>query len=277
MPYMVYMPYMKQNMENRDPSPALTRGLELLRRLSQDGDKTLEKLAGETEWPKSSVLRLLTSLERFGAVERDPVNRRYRARMQLMDARSEGDSEVRLRAAQCMKRLCRETGHTVELFVFSGGQWTMIDRCEPGEREVFVRARIGWQPNANEATGLTQALLAFASEEKKVWPQGKIWYWKNNLEVPLSRKALREMIKEVHARGVAVSPYCNPSGVRRYVFPVHDRNDGLWGAVSIAATPQLNKQFGHKQLLRSATDAAKQLRRNITSTATKSVEPVPAK
>ncbi|MBI3831605.1 MAG: helix-turn-helix domain-containing protein [Planctomycetes bacterium] len=240
-----------------DPSPALTRGLLLLKRLGADGASSLEHLAHATGWPKSSVFRLLASLEACGAVQRDPADRRYRAALRLVPFAAV-EEDLRLRAVAAMQDLVRAAGHTVELFAYSGGALTMLDRRVPEDREVAVRARIGWQPDRSELFALTAAALAWG-DPAPAPARSRLWYWKNQTRVPLKTAALLKYLNESRARGLAVCLCPNFHGVRRYVAPVFQADGALWGVLSLAAVPAPLKGPAHARLIRLALDAAKRV------------------
>lgn len=242
-----------------DPTPALTRGLLLLKRLAEDGPSSLEKLAQATSWPKSSVFRLLASLEAFGAVERDPADRRYRAALRLVPFAPVADG-LRERALPIMKELGRASAHTVELFTWNAGHLTMIERCEPDDRDVTVRARIGWNPDPTEAFALTLAPMAWDPDEA---PSSKIkyWFWKFSERVALSAPALHKLIEHARAKDLAVCQFPNAHGVRRYAVPVRLEDGHLWGVLAIAAVPAPLKGPAHEHLMRLVCDARDTLKR----------------
>ena len=61
------------------PAPALSRGLMLLHHLSAHGPMTIDELCGAFAWPRSSVLRLLNTLEQHACVVVDGRPARYHA------------------------------------------------------------------------------------------------------------------------------------------------------------------------------------------------------
>jgi DNA-binding IclR family transcriptional regulator len=245
--------------DSSDPSPALTRGLLLLQTLGAQGPLSLEKLAKQSGWPKSSVFRLLSSLESFGAVERDATDRRYRAALRLVPFAPVAE-DVRARALNVMRDLGQRAGHTVELFAFNEGQLTMIDRCEPDDREVAVRARIGWRPDPAEAFALTIAPLAWAPEEAAPF-KPSYWMWKMIERLTLNAGAVRKLVESVRADGIAVCSYANGHGVRRYAVPIRNISGNLWGVLAIAAVPAPVQGVEHERLKRLALSAAELLNR----------------
>jgi DNA-binding IclR family transcriptional regulator len=67
-----------------DATPALTRGIALLRLLENGEALSLEAVARQTGWPKSSLSRLLATLAELGLVARDSGHRTHRALMRLV-------------------------------------------------------------------------------------------------------------------------------------------------------------------------------------------------
>jgi IclR family KDG regulon transcriptional repressor len=215
------------------PAPALTRGLAVLDRLVRDGACTLEQLAKTTGWPKSSVLRMLQSLESVGAVAREPTTKRYSALMRLERIGSSAQALRSLSATE-MAELCRAVGQTVELHHFDGERLTMIDRCEPETAEVRVRARIGWERKYDEVDALTQIVLAFGIDPAN-WPRIKYWQWSPNvLPRSVGSRTLRQLVSKVRERGVALDATINSNGVRRYAAPLFNSYGALSGVLAIA-------------------------------------------
>lgn len=248
---------------NGDPSPALTRGLHLLQLLCRDGHASLEKLAQTTGWPKSSVFRLLASLEAFGAIERDRADRRYRACLRLVPFAPVAD-DMRARATAELRPLCNACGHTVELFAWSGGELVMLDRCEPEGREVAVRARIGWRPDMSELFALPIAVLAWGGDAADARPlKQKFWYWQNAVRKPVPAAQARKHIQAARAAGITMCLGPNFHGVRRYVVPlwVGETAHAFWGVLSIAAVPAPPKGPAHELLMRLTLAAANRMNR----------------
>lgn len=252
-----------------DPSPALTRGLQLLQLLCRDGHTSLEKLAQTTGWPKSSVFRLLASLEAFGAIERDKADRRYRACLRLVPFAPVAD-DMRARATAELRTLCNACGHTVELFAWSDGELVMLDRCEPEGREVAVRARIGWRPDMTELFALPMAALAWGADAVDTKPlKLKFWYWQHGVRKPVPATQVREHVQSARAAGITMCLSPNFHGVRRYVVPlwVGETTRAFWGVLSIAAVPAPPKGPVHELLTRLALAAANRLNRAWTASA----------
>ncbi|MEX1015776.1 MAG: helix-turn-helix domain-containing protein [Phycisphaeraceae bacterium] len=230
-----------------DPAPALGRGLALLRRLESDGPLSLERLAAVTGWPKSSVARLLRSLELAGIVAREPATRRYRPLVRLVDAAPAGD---RLAAAWAEHAgpLAERLGQTLEWYRFDGQGLVMIDRREPETAVVSVRARIGFRRTLDEFDALTQTALAFGLPQRQ-WPRRAMWAWINGTRCPVSRAKVRDHVRDVQRHGTAVDLGVNEHSVRRYALAVCDPDRALTGVIAVAQVCSPNEAQPRRDLL----------------------------
>ena len=218
------------------PAPALTRGLEILRRLNVDGPSTLGQIARTHGWPKSSTARLLVALERAGTVVRESVDGRFRAAVALVPLAAAEDA-LRTWSGVPLVKLCEASRHTVELYACRDGRLSMVDRSDPDEAEVRVWARIGWEPDPTELTALTQLRLVFGGGAVRPKKRKPFWAWRKGQRRPLNSKALKALLDRVRRDRFAACLDRNPNGVVRYAIPVLGPRDELQGIVSIAATP----------------------------------------
>jgi hypothetical protein len=77
---------------SKSPVPALSRGLQILRMLSTP--MTLEEIARESGVPKSSAMRIVSTLRMEGLVVRDPRTRVFQAATKLSDSRTLKNSVI---------------------------------------------------------------------------------------------------------------------------------------------------------------------------------------
>jgi len=234
---MVYIPYMEHpaaafKIRTNDPAPALTRGLALLRCLERDGAQSLQRLADVSGWPKTSVHRLLQSLSASGFVVREPDNGWYRATVRLAPL-APVQQQLRDLAAPLMRDLASTLEHTIELHAFASGRLSMIDRCEPEDAVVAVRARVGFEREFDELDALTQAVLAWGIF-KVDWPTVRTWVWNDGKRKPISQTKRAQVIAKVRQRGAAIDLAINPHGVSRIAVPILGRNRQLLGVLAVA-------------------------------------------
>jgi DNA-binding IclR family transcriptional regulator len=123
-------------------SQSLDRGLNVLDAIS-GGAGTLDELAVELDVHKSTVLRLLRTLEAHHFVRREGT-RHYRLGSALFDLanRALEERDVRRACAPALADLNARTGHTVHLATYEDGEAVYVDKFE-GRHAVRMYSRIG--------------------------------------------------------------------------------------------------------------------------------------
>lgn len=215
-----------------DPAPALTRGLRLLDELVRSGPCSLETLTRTTGFPKSSALRILQSLEHLGAVQRDPGNREFHARLRLTPVASTDPSSWPERVAPTLAPLAERYGYTAELYAVHVDHAVMIDRAEPRNTEVRVTARVGFRRDFDEFEAVTQTCLTWNTD---TLPPGrpKLWYWDQAQRTPLRRQEVLSCMDRIRAKRAAYDLGLNTNGIRRYAAPLTQQGR-LVGVLALA-------------------------------------------
>ncbi|MGA0332415.1 MAG: helix-turn-helix domain-containing protein [Kiritimatiellia bacterium] len=220
-------------------APALARGILLLDQLAVDGQASLEKLAARNQWPKSSVLRCLQTLEQAGAVEQHPETKHWRALKQLQPLISPA-LEPMQQARNFLPGLAQGTGHCAELYAWQQGILELIDRAEPDFGDLLVRARIGSRRDLEELDATALILFAFAPDSQ---PPERVWVWKKGKKKSLSAEKRELRIAECRHQGWAVDQDFNENGIRRFAIPVWAQ-DRLTGVLAVAQrqTPAADRE-----------------------------------
>lgn len=206
--------------------------MRLLRTLEREGACSLEHLARLTCWPKSSVARLLRTLEQSDMIFRDDADKRYRCRVRLVPI-ADAHPTLRQHTQREMAGLCHNCRQTIELYRFDHSALLMIDRCEPEDVPVRVVARVGFRRAVDEADALTQIALAFGLPEKH-WPESPLWAWSNGVKQPVPLHRLRELAAAAREHRVAGDLDINCNGVRRYAAPLLNNAGALLGILAVA-------------------------------------------
>jgi len=208
------MPRRSANADPADPAPALSRGIDLLDRLSRDGPQVLERLAETASLPKSSTLRLLAALERLGLVARDPATRRFHARAALV--RGGSDAAEAARQRQVLAALARDSGQAAELWELRGNRLVMVDRADPEDASTAVRARIGYERDLSEADAV--AVVAFAFLDAPL--PARHTRSSDHRLAPASRASVQQAVRQCRREGRAADAGINSNGVRRFAAPL---------------------------------------------------------
>lgn len=203
-------------------APALERGLVLLQRLAGLGPSSLERLAQELGWPKSSTLRLLTTLAAVQVVAQ-ASDRRWRALRTLTPLPG---AALRQRWSGLLESLT-QVG-TGELWVAEAAGLRLLDREDRGKG---VRARIGWLRPWGELEAASLVALTWGNGP---WP-AQPWRWRSGKRLLLTRAAVHGLQARARADGQAADPEHNERGVRRWAAPLLDAAGRLEAVAAVAS------------------------------------------
>ncbi len=220
---------------SRDPSVlVLAKAAALLDRLAEDGEATAARIAELTGEPRSTVYRLLASLQRLGMVE--PGSRRgtYRLGLELLRLGSAVVSrfDERQAALPVMERIHERTGETVFLCVRRGREAVCIERLD-GRRVQSLALRLGGSLPLH-AGAAPRVLLAY--EPHELWEEyvaaGPLEAWTRN--TPTTRAELFRRLEEVRETGCSVSDEDVTLGIAALGAPIFAWRGELRAALSIS-------------------------------------------
>lgn len=225
----------------KDPAPALTRGLALIRQLSREGQGMLEHLAQRCGWPKSSTLRYLQALELAGVVEQDLSSKVWHLRERLAPL-SQSNQSLLESWRDRLGALSHELGHCVELYHTSPSGVTLIDRADLLVQDKQLSARIGFVRDLSECDAT--ALLYFAFSGRKSAAGDLSWRWIDGERARVKAAERNRLLRETRRSGIAIDLEFNINGIRRFAFGLIDGAGALEGIVAIAQrlTPLSGRQ-----------------------------------
>lgn len=206
----------------------------LLDCLAEEGETTASELADRIGEPRSTVYRLLTTLQRLDMVE--PGSRRgtYRLGLALLRLGSTvvARFDERQAALPVMERIHEETGETVFLCIRRGHEAVCIERLD-GRRVQSLALRLGGSLPLH-AGAAPRVLLAF--EPETLWTE---YVGAQRLEAftdttPTTRAALFSSLEEVRERGYAISDEDVTLGIAAIGAPIFDYRGSLRAALSVS-------------------------------------------
>lgn len=153
--------------ENRYNVTSVARALDILRCFSASNPSySLTELSRKLGIHKSTVHRLLATLEEYGFVERDPLTGHYRLGLRVLELGFAAASTLDLRreARPYLEELQKKCGETVHLAVLDRGQVVYLDKLE-GQGAIRIYSQIGRRAPAH-CTGLGKAMLAYLPESE---------------------------------------------------------------------------------------------------------------
>lgn len=183
--------------------------------LSAHGASTLTEVSEALGLNKSTMHRVLASLEFMNYVTQDPITGKYDLTMKLTELsfRHRQHFDLLQRIHPHLKQLVKASGETVHFVKRDGKDAVYIDKAESDQNQVQMVSRIGSRiPLYRSAVG--KAMMATLSEDmvEKMWRQSTIEritpYTITDYEEFL------EALADVRRRGYALDNEENEPGVR---------------------------------------------------------------
>jgi len=153
---------------------ALARGLDILELFSpQCTSLSMTEVVSLLKLNKSTVFRLLSTLETMGYLGRDPESRRYRPSLKVLHLGYTviNSLEVRQVARPHLESLARELEETVSLCVLDGNHVIYVDRVR-NKSIVGVMLKVGSRIPSHCATVGKVLLADFTPDELEIYLYG---------------------------------------------------------------------------------------------------------
>lgn len=224
----------------RDPgafvSQSLDRALVLLDELAS-GPRTLDQLAEKLSVHKSTVLRLLRTLESRRFVQRSGA-RHYRLGTSLFELAFQAldERDVRRTVEPALRALNAETGHTVHLASYEDGEVIYIDKYE-SRHNVRMYSRIG-RRSPLHCTAVAKVLIAALPPDRREAVAGSITYERMTPNTISTPRAFLAELARVAERGYAVDNEEHEEHIHCVAAPVRDARGRVVAAMSLSV-PQV--------------------------------------
>ncbi|PPK70830.1 IclR family transcriptional regulator [Actinokineospora auranticolor] len=213
-------------------SQSLDRALTVLDALA-GGPRTLDQLAVSAGVHKTTVLRLLRTLESHRFVQRDDA-RHYRLGTALFDLanRALDDRDVRKAAEPALRELNELTGHTVHLASYEGGEVVYIDKYE-SRHHVRMYSRVGKRA-ALHCTAVAKVLVASFPPARRAEVAEGITYTPMTANTITSAEEYLAELERVEARGYALDNSEHEDFIHCVAAPVRGQRGEVLAAVSVS-------------------------------------------
>ena len=227
-----------------------------------DREQGVTELARRLDLGKSTVHRLLATLEAEQLVEQNEETGRYRLGLAVMELGGAASSPSDLHNAVLipMSLLRVRTGETVQASVLDGRQVVYVERLEsPNTLRLFLE--VGRRNHAH-STGSGKLLLAYLSpEELEVvlagWELPRLTDW-----TITDHQELRRDLKQVRAQGYACNRHESEVGVVSVEAPIRDSSRRVIAALSVAG-PADRLDPNLDRLVRDVVEAAAMASRRL--------------
>ena len=214
--------------------PGLERGLAILASFSRETPEfTPPELAQRLGIPRSTVFRLVHTLERLGFLERGRDGRSFRAgvavlRLGFEYIASHGLVEL---GRPLIERLRDTTGHSAHIVV-ADGRWVVYIARAAAPNAVLGTVNVGTRLPAH-ATVLGRVLLCDMTlpQLRALFPEKKLPQVSRH--TPETVTALHTMLLADRERGYGVSEGFFEAGISTIAAPVRDEDEKIVGAIGL--------------------------------------------
>jgi DNA-binding IclR family transcriptional regulator len=248
---------MSTSFATRNKVQSLDRALEILKLLGTEQEMRVTDLARRLEVHKSTVFRLLSTLQEHGLVEQNPSTERYRLGYGLVRLAGAVVAELDLARASrpVLEQLAVHTGETVNLAILQGDQVVNIEQIASPNLVVNVNW-VGKQTPLH-ATSNGKVLLAHLAEEERsrLLSQSLPRLTSRTITDP---RVLDKQLQRVLSDGYAFTLEELEQGLNAVAAPVFAADGRVVAAVSVAGpsyrvTPHRLTELG--ELTKDAGDA----------------------
>lgn len=220
---------MNQVEEQKSTVRAVERALDILLCFTDDTDLGLSEIASRISLHKSTVHRLLATLENKGFVIRDQQTDKYRLGFRLweLSANMTHSDDPAIVLLPEMERLRDLVGETISLYVRDGNERIRIQAVQSNyaiRRVAPIGARMPLSVGAS-----SKVLVAFEDEavrksilQELEWPES------------IDREMFIQQLKQIRLQGYATSVEERELGTAAISAPIINHNGKLTAAVAIS-------------------------------------------
>lgn len=217
--------------EGKSTVRSVERALDLLLCFTMKPTWAMTELAQQVGLHKSTVHRMLATLEEKGFIERDCDTERYQLGMKVWELSANlvaGNDQSTMWQKE-IERLRDQLGETVSIYVRSGVERIRIQSVqshEPVRRVAPVGARFPLYAGAS-----SKILIAYAraQEQQEIWSHPS-WQLRDGSNMEQYQIELSEVLEQ----GFALSFEERESGVAAISVPVFDREGGVIAALAVS-------------------------------------------
>lgn len=216
---------------------ALARGLDILGLFSpQNPSLSLIEVVSLLKLSKSTIFRLLSTLETMGYLDRDPGTRRYRPSIKILQLGYTviNSLEVRQVARPYLESLSREVEETVSLCVLDGSHVVYVDRVR-NQSIVGVLLKVGSRIPAHCATVGKVLLADLAPDELDRYFSGADLARCTSRTISDRDALLRELLK-VRKKGYAICDGELAVGLRAAGAPIYNHEQKAIAAINVSGS-----------------------------------------
>ncbi|MBN1835292.1 MAG: IclR family transcriptional regulator [Spirochaetales bacterium] len=224
-----------------DAVNSIVRAVAILDTLEREGRLSFTEILRRMDLPKSTLYKILTTLERAGLVRKERISGRYVLGVKLIELGTSAKMQLEIRevAQPVMKALHRELDYlTINLVVRIADEIIVI---ECFESENWYRYNFSYPASIGiraplHCTGAGKAILAYLEPEQveHIIAQGLERFTAQTIT---ERGVLLEELQKVRAQGFAVGNTEHDEQIRTIGAPIFDQEGRVIAALSVLGIP----------------------------------------
>lgn len=221
---------------SKNPIQVAEKLFQVIETLAEHGPMGIMELSNTLGYHKSTIHRLVTSLQHLGYIRQEEDSLKYTLSLRFLQIGSKilDQTNVATLIHPMLRRLAEKTGETVHLVRRDGNDAVYIDKVESGVGSIRMASRVGNRIPLY-CSGVGKALLAEMEDEEieKIWNTSEVRPL--TVKTIVSFDVLKSRIKSVRAEGYALDDEENEEGVRCIAVSLPDYHRVPVFALSISA------------------------------------------
>lgn len=222
--------------EAKNPIQVAEKLFQVIEVLAENGPMGIMDLSNSLGFHKSTIHRLVASLQFMGYIRQDEESLKYSLSLKFLAIGSKilEQTNMAMLIHPALKRLAEQTGETVHLVQREGTEAVYIDKVESNVSSIRMVSRVGSRVPLY-CSGVGKALLAELGDEEveRIWNSSEIR--RLTPKTITSFNDLMKRVEDVRRDGYAIDDEENEEGVRCIAVSLHDYHRETVYALSISA------------------------------------------
>ncbi|HHU77090.1 MAG TPA: IclR family transcriptional regulator [Firmicutes bacterium] len=219
--------------DSKNTVQSVKRAMLLLEQISFVKEIGIRDLSNQSGLKRSTVQRLVSTLEKAGFLFQNQNTRKYRLSFKLYQIGNRAIQQIDMVSVTrpILKKLMLEIQETVVLGIIDEGDLVYIDKLS-FPQEFYLTTTIGSRVPAY-CTGTGKAILAHLPKEERlhILSQRKLHAFTCNTITDIDR--LENEFAEIRKRGYSIDHEERFSGIVSIAAPFWDYRGKVWGAVGV--------------------------------------------
>lgn len=213
---------------------SIVKVFRILELLVTKNEFQLAELCQLLKLPKTTIHRMLLTLESLGYVQQNPKSLGYMVSIKLFELGGKVVQNLNLIqiAKPLMIELHEKTGETINLGILDGSDVVCVDKVD-SEQYLTIDQPIGARAKAYHAA-MGKAILAYLSEEERARLFSKCVFSSATPKSLKTVSAIEKDLQSVRERGYSVDNEEYSMGVRCVGAPIFDHNLKVLAGLSVA-------------------------------------------